>query len=117
MQVEHYENIVCIQIERNERAGIVRRLLLLEQQGGAAPFPTASGKIICILSDVTFQIDCTDLNNIVLTLPRRDLRCLIEAIDEHISRGDEYPLDHPFEPQGATIIPEAIHDVVLETID
>lgn len=117
MQIEHYQNIVCIQIRRDERANLVHQLVRLEQEGGAAPMPTLTGTVTCVLSDGLFRADCTDLTNVVLTLPPPDLRCLIEAIEEHIRGGDEFPLDHSFEPQGATMVPNSIRDVVLETID
>lgn len=89
----------------------------LEQERKIATAPTTSGAVTFLLNDNLFEVDCTDLTNIVLTLPPSGLRCLIEAIEEHISGGDEFPLDHPFEPEGAKILPKSIRDVVLETID
>lgn len=117
MRIDYYKDIVCIQIVLSERWELIRKLRALEQQNNAAHTVLRTGPLTVVLNAYAFEADCSKSGHVTLTLRPQDLRCLIEAIEEHVHAGVRVPLDHAFEPLGASIIPSSIRDVVFETID
>ncbi|HEX5442955.1 MAG TPA: hypothetical protein VFW87_03960, partial [Pirellulales bacterium] len=117
MRLEYYQDIVSVQIALSERPETIRKLRALEQQTNAAQAVMRIGPRTVVRNAHAFEVDCSKSGHVKLTLRPDDLRCLIEAIEEHIADGVKAPLDHAFKPLGASIIPSSIRDVVFETID
>ncbi|MDL5053172.1 hypothetical protein QQ056_06385 [Oscillatoria laete-virens NRMC-F 0139] len=109
------DHIVCVQIPLSERQAFIDTLKKLLVERIAINVAAING-ILNLMIGQEFTIDARHPSELTICLREEDCQELIEAIDEHILENGVIPLDHSLESLGASILPDELEDVVIETI-